>query len=66
MDRINAWTTYEEADIKEMDSLCADYREFLNAGKTERECVKLIVKMADEKGYRNLADIIKNKESNNL
>lgn len=63
MDRINAWTTYEEADIKEMDSLCADYREFLNAGKTERECVKLIVKMADEKGYRNLADIIKNKET---
>ncbi len=63
MDRINAWTTYEDADIKEMDSLCADYREFLNAGKTERECVKLIVKMADEKGYRNLADIIKNKET---
>lgn len=63
MDRINAWTTYEESDIKEMDSLCADYREFLNAGKTERECVKLIVRMADEKGYRNLADIIKNKET---
>lgn len=62
MDRINAWTTYSDSDISDMDCLCDKYREFLNLGKTERECVKLIVKMAEDKGYKSLTDIIKNKE----
>lgn len=62
MDRINAWTTYSDSDISDMDCLCDEYREFLNLGKTERECVKLIVKMAEDKGYKSLTDIIKNKE----
>lgn len=63
MERINAWTTYSDSDINDMDSLCDEYREFLNLGKTERECVKHIVKMAEDKGYKNLADIINNKET---
>ena len=40
MKRENAWKKYGREELKELDSLCEDYREFLNKGKTERECVK--------------------------
>ena len=54
----NAWTTYSEKDLKELEKLSADYIGFLNKGKTERECAELIVEMAKENGYRDLADVI--------
>jgi aspartyl aminopeptidase len=42
---------------------CAQgYLSFLDAGKTERECVKQTVAMAEEAGYQNLADIRKTKK----
>ena len=34
------------------DKYCRDYKEFLNKGKTERECVKEAVKMLKKAGYR--------------
>ena len=36
---------------KEMLDLCDRYREFLDNGKTERECVKLAIKMAEKNGF---------------
>ena len=36
----------------------SDYKECLDIGKTERECVKLGKKMADTWGYKNLEDCI--------
>lgn len=62
MDRKIAWKSYKAKQIKEMDKLIADYKVFLDNGKTERECVKLTVAMAKENGYKDLADIIKNKK----
>ena len=56
----NAWTTYSADDLKELEALSADYIDFLNNGKTERECAQLIVEMAKKKGYRDLADVIAN------
>ena len=35
-----------------------DYRKFLDKGKTERECVKEIIKMAEKAGYKDLNKII--------
>ena len=35
----------------------------MNEGKTERECVKLAVKMAEEAGYRDLKEVIAKKET---
>ena len=35
-----------------------EYREFLDEGKTERECVNKAVSMAEAAGYENLADIV--------
>lgn len=46
-----------------MDALNQEYRTFLNEGKTERECVKLAVKMAEEAGYRDLKEVIAKKET---
>ena len=41
-----------------MEKLCEDYRHFLDDGKTERECVSQSVRIAEQAGYRNLADVI--------
>lgn len=54
----NTWTTYSDKDIAELEKLSADYMDFLNNGKTERECAELLAAMAEENGYRNLADVI--------
>ena len=54
----NAWTTYSDSDIRELEKLSADYISFINNGKTERECADQLVAMAKEHGYRDLADII--------
>lgn len=62
MERKNAWTTYEDKDLTEMENVCREYRDFLDAGKTERECVKKIISLSEEKGYRNLAEIIEKGE----
>lgn len=59
MERENAWKTYGEKEKKELDELNKGYIEFLSTGKTERECVKEIIRQAEEAGYRNLDDVIK-------
>ena len=58
MIRENAWNTYSAEDLKKLEKLSADYIDFLNSGKTERECAELIVTIAKEHGYRDLADVI--------
>lgn len=58
MERRNAWKDYTKKELKEMEKLCEDYRQFLDDGKTERECVSQSVRIAEQAGYRNLADVI--------
>lgn len=41
--------------------IAKEYKEFLDQGKTERECVTRAVEMAKERGYKNLTDFIENK-----
>lgn len=54
MERKNAWKEYTEAEISELEKLNESYRKFLDAGKTERECVKQAVAMAEAAGYLDL------------
>ena len=54
----NTWETYTEKQLKETDLFCADYMNFLNQGKTERECVDVIVNEIESKGYREVNRII--------
>ena len=35
-----------------MRSYCEDYKKFLDAGKTERECVTEAVRLAEAKGFK--------------
>ena len=58
MEKINAWTKYSPAQTEELEALCAEYRDFLSRGKTERECAALTVEMAEACGYRNLSALI--------
>ena len=38
------------------EHLIKDYKAFLDSGKTERECVQMIIKAAEAKGYKNIED----------
>ena len=63
MERRNAWLSYGENEEKEMEQIAKSYKSFLDAGKTERECVKETIRIAEENGYKNLDDVIKNGEA---
>lgn len=54
MERKNAWGTYDEEQLMELERLNLEYRDFLDHGKTERECVELI----EEEGYEELAHVM--------
>lgn len=58
MERKNAWEKYDEATFDEVFDFAENYRKFISECKTERECVKSAVTMAEEAGYQNLTEII--------
>lgn len=58
MEKKNAWESYEEADLKELEELNLAYRRFLDIGKTERECVAETIRLAEEAGFKNLDEIV--------
>lgn len=58
MERKNTWLSYNEEDKKNLEVLAADYKEYLTNGKTERECVKESVKLAQRAGYKDLEHFI--------
>lgn len=58
MERKNAWNTYDEQQLAELETLARNYKDFLDNGKTERECVSTSVKMAEAAGYRDLDAVI--------
>jgi aspartyl aminopeptidase len=62
MKRKNAWESYSKEELNKLEELCKDYRDFLDKGKTERECVKEIVKQVKKAGYEDINTIIKQKK----
>lgn len=56
MERINAWTKYE--DRTPVLDFSERYRRFISSCKTERECVKQVIDDARAAGYRDLDDVI--------
>ena len=56
MERRNAWLSYTEAGEKELEQVAKAYRNFLNVGKTERECVTQIIREAQAAGYESLEE----------
>lgn len=59
MEKKNVWLTYTDAEKAELEKINDSYKKCLDEGKTERECVTLAVKMAREKGYRDIKEITK-------
>ena len=50
MEKKNTWETYNESQLKEVDVFADQYRCFLDAAKTERECVDYVVNAAENRG----------------
>lgn len=59
MESKNTWKKYSSKDLKKLEKLCDEYREFLDNGKTERECIDTIVNAAEAAGYRELESLIR-------
>jgi len=57
MERKNAWKSYNENDLAALEQFSKEYRAFLDAGKTERECVIECVRIAEEHGFSNMMEI---------
>ena len=62
----NAWLKYSARDLKAVDALCEEYRQFISKCKTERECVDEVVRMAKALGYKDLASVKKVKAGDRL
>ncbi len=59
MEQKNTWETYNAKQLKEVDSFAREYMDFLDNGKTERECIDQIVNMAESAGYQELEALVK-------
>ncbi|MBQ6886138.1 MAG: aminopeptidase [Lachnospiraceae bacterium] len=59
MENKNTWELLDEKQLKEVEVLSKEYMNFLDNGKTERECVDTIVNMIEEEGYRELEALVK-------
>ena len=53
-ERKNVYQSITDSEKQQMHTLCEEYLNFLNNGKTERECVCEAVKMAEENGFKPL------------
>ena len=58
MERENAWKKYNAEAIASLEGVSARYRAFLDGGKTERECVKEAVALAEKNGYIDLEEAV--------
>ncbi len=54
MENKNLWLTYKAEDLEKLETLNENYKAFLDAGKTERECITEIVRQAEAAGYKNM------------
>ena len=51
-DRKNGYDRFNDGEAAAMESYCTDYKAFLDAGKTERECAAELIRLAEQVGFR--------------
>lgn len=56
----NAWNKYDEKEVQSIFEFCEGYKNFMSKCKTERECVKEVLRLAKAEGYEDIEEIIKN------
>ena len=54
VDKKNGYKGFSEAEHKAMNEYCEGYKAFLDAGKTERECVTEAIRQAEALGFKKL------------
>ncbi|NLD84100.1 MAG: aminopeptidase, partial [Clostridiales bacterium] len=59
MERRNAWKQYDAEALSLVEQAAAGYKQFLDGGKTERECAALAVQRAKAAGYISLREAIR-------
>lgn len=62
MEHKNTWLLYDEKQVKEAEDFAEGYKDFLNRGKTERECIDEIVYQIEKAGYLELEEAISKKK----
>ena len=63
MERPNAWKTYTKTELKKLEATAKEYRAFIDAGKTERECVTLAIDALEKAGYIDLERAVSEKKT---
>ena len=58
MERPNAWKSYNKTDLKKLEETAKEYRHFIDAGKTERECAAYAVSALEKAGYISLDEAV--------
>ena len=48
----NGWDCLAEGEEAALEAYCEDYKKYLDAGKTERECVDYTIRLAEANGYK--------------
>ncbi|MFL0247841.1 aminopeptidase [Candidatus Clostridium stratigraminis] len=56
-----AWEKYSKEELEKVFLLSNRYKDFMSNCKTERECVKEFISLAEKSGFRNLETLIKEK-----
>lgn len=59
MEHKNTWQTYSDSQLQEADAFAKEYMDFLDQGKTERECIDTIVNRIEKEGYQELETLIR-------
>lgn len=57
------WNKTEGAQREELFAFNEGYRQFISSCKTERECVRETVRLAESRGYRDLNEVLARKEA---
>ncbi|MFI3176617.1 MAG: aminopeptidase [Eubacteriales bacterium] len=58
----STWSRYSKEELVRMEAFTKGYLSFLDQGKTERECVEVIVNRIEDEGYVSLEKLIRSKK----
>ncbi|OPJ58595.1 aminopeptidase [Clostridium chromiireducens] len=54
----NIWNKYNAKQVKDIFKFCDEYKDFMSKCKTERECIKEVIRLAKAEGYMDIEEII--------
>lgn len=63
METTSAWKRINEAESAALEDLARDYIDFISQNKTERECVRSGIALAEAAGYKPLSEVAKSQQA---